>query len=149
MATIKEIPGLARDEADRPDEATTRLLVDAYGYRLEAVRLWSKARATTVLANCKREDRIVARRSAEAAAKLDDKGSRQQPSKLDRVVAANYLTETLETGTIEELTQAFMYSAWVLTDDETRRLVGYVVRLLRGEGKPVVATVETSTEIPE
>lgn len=120
------------EEFDSPPELATPKLVrllEGFSYRREAVRKWTKEKAETVLRSCQREQRIALRRAAATAGQIDGE-KRGQASALERQVAATYVQQVLD-GRIEpdELLQALAYSLHVSTDDELKRLAGYLVRL--------------------
>lgn len=127
---------LFTDEADettaapaRPPAKVVRLL-ETYGYRSEAVRLWTPEKASTVLNACKREEAIALRRAAAVARQQDETAPRGQPSLVERQEAAAALEQAMAGG--DELYQAISYTTYVLRDDEARRLAGWLVKLYRG-----------------
>lgn len=110
--------------------------LESYGYKPEAVARWEQKKAQAVLRKCRAEDRAAVRR-AEAAAKQidlknDDAPSRGQPSTLERVVAADIVSESLS-GSPDDIHLALTYTIHVCTDKELRRLAGYLVKLWKTE----------------
>ena len=115
-----------------PELATVKQvrLLEGYSYRKEAVRLWTKEKAETVLRACQREERIALQRAAAVAREQDGTVSRGQPSVVERMTAAAYLEQAQGEG-VDELTQAVMHTVYVLSDDELRSLAKYLVRKYR------------------
>lgn len=102
-----------------------------FGYREMAVRLWPKEKADLVLKKCKMEERIARNRALGAAKLIDDKdgvGKRGQVSSLERLDAATQL-EWAKGGGPDEILQTMMYTLYVCSDDELKRLAGYLGRL--------------------
>ena len=120
-------------ELDTPIELATvkqvRLL-EGYSYRREAVRKWTREKAEQVLRRCQQEERIALNRSRAKAAEQDGATSRGQVSALERAVAAVAMEEAVAEGSDETL-QVMSASLYVLTDDETKRLAGYLIRVMR------------------
>lgn len=117
--------------AGRPDPKTVRLL-EGYGYKREAVRLWTPERAETTLRAEKREERIALARAAQTAREQDGAVARLQPSQVERLQAAEFLEQALKGGA-DEVIQAIGYSLHVSTDAEAKRLGAWLVRLWRGQ----------------
>lgn len=112
---------------------TTVRHLEAYGYRREAVRKWTAERAETVLRNCRQEERIALNRAKKVAEEQDAPTPRGQASHVERAEAATYVEQTLAKGCgVDDLLQALAYSLYVSTDDELKRLAGYLVKLWRG-----------------
>ncbi len=103
----------------------------SYGFRELAVQRWPKEKAELVLKKCKKEERAVLNRAAGAARLIDDKdgvSKRSQVSLLERRIAADELERVGKLGPDETL-GAIMYTLYVCSDDELRRLAGYLGRL--------------------
>lgn len=116
----------------RPDGKTVRLL-ESFNYRAEAVRRWTAEKATTVLKACQQEERIALRR-AEARAKTQEgpDAPRGQPSLVERLAAADAIAQAAGLG-LDELLQTVTATVYCLTDDELKRLAGYLAKLFRGQ----------------
>jgi hypothetical protein len=108
-------------------------LLEGFGYRPEAVRRWTTEKAETVLRNCQREERIVLARAARLAGEQGGETTRGQCSIPERINSAVFIEQQLDRGGADELTQAVAYTIYALTDGETRRLAGYIVRVLKGD----------------
>jgi hypothetical protein len=130
---------LFTDESDVDTELDTPIemaspkqvrLLEGHNYRKEAVRKWTKEKAETVLRKCQQEERIALNR-ANAKAKEQDAGApRGQVSPLERAVAAAALEEAVADNADETLI-VMSAALYVLTDDETKRLAGYLIRMWR------------------
>ncbi|MCE9566552.1 MAG: hypothetical protein K8U57_31395 [Planctomycetes bacterium] len=116
---------------ERPDPKVVRLL-EGYGYRAEAVRLWSPEQANTTLNSCKKEQAIALRRADDVARAQEESVPRGQPSWVERQEAAANIEQAQGEG-IDELHQRVCYSLYALRDDELKRLAGHLIRLMRGE----------------
>jgi hypothetical protein len=109
-------------------------ILEGYNYRRAAVRKWPREKAVTVIHRCRAEERIAQNRALRVARDLDGVAPRGQPSVLERLSAAAYIEGVLsERCEVDELLQALAYSLYVSTDDELKRLAGYLIRLYRGE----------------
>lgn len=123
------------ETASAPELATPKQvrLLEGFHYRREAVRLWTREKAETVLRNCQREERIALNRAMalakEQGGELPERG---QVSQVERLTAATFLEQSQGQG-IDELCQAVAYSVYVLSDDELKRLASYLIRVYRGE----------------
>jgi hypothetical protein len=126
--------GVATDdnaEPSRPDVKTVRLL-EGFGYRAEAVRLWTAEKAFTTLQACRKEQKIALARAERTAVEQEDSVPRGQPSQVERLAAAACIEQATTEG-IDELHQCVCYSLYALRDDELKRLAGFVVRVMRGQ----------------
>lgn len=124
-AEVAQPPAMATVEVVR--------LLEAFGYRREAVRKWTAEHAATVLNSCKKEEAIALRRAAQKAREQDGEAAQGGPSALERAAAADYIEQSLRGDTADDRLQCLRYSTHCLTDGEVRRLMGYVVRLYRGD----------------
>ena len=68
----------------------------------------------------------------------------------ERINSAVFIEQQLAAGGADELCQAVAYTVHALTDGETRRLAGYLVRVLKGapDGKPQ-AVRDEQVQAPE
>ena len=123
----------AMDRSERPEASIVRAL-ESFGYRAEAVRLWTREKASTTLYRCKKEEAIALRRAAAAAVAVDGTAQRGQVSELERRVAADSLSQALALGS-DEVLQSVAASVYCLTDAELKELAGYLVRLYRGQAR--------------
>lgn len=110
---------------ERPSPRVVRLL-EPFGYRAEAVRLWTPEHAETVLRACQREQRIALARADRAARQAEGTAKRGQPGRVERLQAAEYLTQCLS-GDVDDLQQAVLYSGHAMTDAEVRELAGWLL----------------------
>lgn len=120
-------------ELDTPIELATPKqvrLLEGFSYRKEAVRKWTREKAEQVLRRCQQEERIALNRSQAKAKEQDGLTPRGQVSALERAVAAVAMEEAVAEGSDETL-QVMSASLYVLTDDETKRLAGYLIRVFR------------------
>jgi hypothetical protein len=129
------------DDVESPPELATTAqvrLLEGFLYRSEHVRRWTREKAETVLRACQREERIVLARAAALAKEQGGETSRGSASIPERINSACFIEQQLGAGGADELTQAVAYTLYALTDGETRRLAGYIVRVLKGDpdGKP-------------
>ena len=115
--------------AEHPSREVVQQL-EAFGYRADAVRKWSAVKANTVL-HARRKEEAIALRRAAAVAGDQDAPRKGTPTGVERLEAAAALERAMGEGP-DELTQALGYTVYALTDDETRRLAGYVVKVFRG-----------------
>lgn len=123
-----------RKEAAPTDRPTARVVreLEAFGYKAEAVRTWTREKANTALASCRREEAVALRRAEATAKQQGEEFPRGQPSIIERLEAAACVEQALGGG-IDELCQTLMYTLYVLSDGELKRLANYLVRLYRGE----------------
>jgi hypothetical protein len=104
--------------------------LEAYGYKADAVRQWSKARAVTVLRTTEREERIAQYRLAAAQGEPADDGFVGEPLDVERQAAAEWLEEALA-GNRFVLSIAVMYATGHMRSDEVRRLAQHMVTKFR------------------
>lgn len=119
-------------EVDAPVELATPKqvrLLEPFNYRKEAVRKWTRERAEQVLRKCQQEERIALRRAAQTA-KEQDGLARGQPTPMERLEAANALEQAVG---IDETLIVMSAALYVMTDDETKRFAGYLIRMWRGQ----------------
>lgn len=130
---------LFTDESDVDTELDTPIemaspkqvrLLEGYSYRKEAVRKWTKEKAENVLRKCQQEERIALNRANAKAKEQDNATPRGQVSPLERAVAAVALEEAVAGGSDETLI-VMSAALYVLTDDETKRLAGYLIRMTK------------------
>jgi hypothetical protein len=114
---------------ERPSAEVVRLL-ESFGYRAEAVRLWTPEHANTVLHACKKEQAIALRRAEGVAREQDGSVARGQPSWVERQDAAACIEQAQGEG-IDELAQRVAYSIYTLHDHELKRLASHLIRLYR------------------
>lgn len=136
--------GTATATLDRPDTATVKEL-ERYGFKAESVRKWSPEKAETQLGHCRAEERIALRQAEDRARQQEEHVPRGQPTLMERQSAASCIEQAQDKG-IEELSQCMAYSLYALSDDETKRLAGYLIRLMRGQG---YRSESHDEEIPE
>lgn len=103
--------------------------LERFGYKPEKVQNWTTERATAVLEMVRKEQNLQKQRSA---AKAGDPTTpkRGQPTPMERLNAAAYLEQCRNPA---DLNQALLYCGCYLTDDETKRVAGYFIRLFRGQ----------------
>jgi hypothetical protein len=120
----------ARTTTDAPDAATVEALV-AYGYAEKAVRRWSPEKAMVALDARRKEEAIAKRRALRRAGEQEENiAPRGQPIPVMRLQAA---VELEREQSVDELVQGLAYTVHQLTDDEVRRLAGWLVKLFRGQ----------------
>lgn len=119
------------DMADRVPPGVIHELED-FGYKREAVSEWSYEKAYTILQAKKMERRIALQRAATTAQEIDGTVVRGRCGRPERLTVAAYVDEAGMHGT-DELLVALMYSLYALSEDELKRLAGYMVRVYRGE----------------
>jgi len=117
--------------------------LEAYGYKADAVRQWSKARAVTVLRTTEREERIAQYRLAASQGEPPGDEYVGEPLDVERLAAAEWLEESLA-GNRFALSVAVMYATGHMRADEVRRLAQHMVTKFReptnGRGGPGRAT---------
>jgi len=122
-------------ETEAPPELATPQqvrLLEAYSYRKEAVRRWTRERAEATLRACQREERIALRRAAAQAGEID--GTRPPVPQLVRDITAAYVEQAMREPA-DELVQALAHSLHALTDDEAREVAGELLGRLKGGRK--------------
>lgn len=109
--------------------------LEAYGYKPDAVRKWSKARAVTVLRTTEREERIAHYRLAAAQGEqpADDDEVMGEPLDVERAAAAEWLEEALAQNKLT-LSVAVMYATGHMRSDEVKRLAQHMVTKFREVG---------------
>jgi hypothetical protein len=119
-----------RTTTDAPDALTVEAL-EAYGYKAAAVRKWTPEKALVALDARRKEEAIARRRALRRAGEEEEAiAPRGQPIPVMRLQAAVELER--EQG-VDELVQGLAYTVHQLTDDEVRRLAGWLVKLFRGQ----------------
>jgi hypothetical protein len=128
-----------RQPEDRAPIEVVRLL-EGMGYDRDKTKKWTATRAWQTLSKCKRDDAVAVRRAATLARTQEDAPppSRGQPSQLEREVAAAFLVESLA-GPIDDLVAGLLHVSHAFTDDEARRLAGYLIRMLRNAERGATA----------
>lgn len=117
--------------------AQVRALTEEFGYDRVKVSAWTPEHAETVLRARRNEDRIGLKRAAKRAAEIDHTADvppeldRPAPGTMWRELAAKDVEQQLADGDPDEVLQTVAYSLHTLTDDELRRLAGYLVKLWR------------------
>jgi hypothetical protein len=120
----------ARTTTDAPDAVTVEALV-AYGYAEKAVRRWSPEKALVALDARRKEEAIAKRRALRRAGEEDAAiAPRGQPIPVMRLQAA---AELEREQSVDEMLQGAAYSLHLLSDEEIKKLVGYLIRRFRGE----------------
>ncbi len=127
MSTLFPDTGAPARTGPRPEIVRA---LEGFGYKAEAVRKWTAVKANSVLHACRREEGIALSRAATKAATVDGPG-RSRPSRVERAVAAIAIEQAIALSA-DETAQAVAYTVYCLTDDETARLAGYLVKLFRG-----------------
>jgi hypothetical protein len=116
--------------ATAPDALTVEAL-EAYGYKAAAVRKWSREKALVALDARRKEESIARRRALRRAGEEEESiAPRGQPIPVMRLQAA---VELEREQSVDELAQGLSYTVHQLTDDEVRRLAGWLVKLFRGQ----------------
>jgi len=115
----------------RPAGKVVRAL-EGYGYRADVVRTWTPEKANTVLASCRREELVTLRRADTAAKRQGEEYARGRASGVERREAADAIEQAYPAGP-DELCQTLMYTLYVLSDGELRKLAESLVPVYRGE----------------
>jgi hypothetical protein len=119
-----------RTTTDAPDALTVEAL-EAYGYKAAAVRKWTPERALVALDARRKEEAIARRRALRRAGEQEEAiAPRGQPIPVMRLQAA---AELEREQNVDELVQGLSHSMHLLTDEEIRKLAGYLIRRFRGE----------------
>jgi len=108
-------------------------LTTVYALDEKKVRRWDRVKVSVMLDAHRRQDTITRRRAERVAAGQEEEPvtvPRGQPSHLERVVAADFLEQSLA-GPVDDLAASLLYVSHAFTDDEVRSVAAHLITVLR------------------